>query len=345
MFNGIDLSSDTATQPTLAMKEAMLSALLGDEQRKEDPTTAELETEMAKLLGQESALFLPSATMANIMGINLLCEPGDVLITADQSHLILAEGGGPAIHSQVLIKPIVTPTGIFSGDALENAYRFDKGPRYPRSRAVSIENTTNLSGGIAWSAPQVQSVLDKAKALNLRTHLDGARLFNAAIKIRTSPKTFAQGFDDVTICLSKGLGCPVGAILAFKNHYAEKAERLKHLFGGAMRQTGMLAAAGLYALEHHIERLEEDHQHAALFSDLLSSLPNITVEHHPMSTNMVFFSWAGTHKTSQQFHEACMTQGFRFSQVGQNRFRVVFHLGVSEQEVLQVAACLKSMKC
>lgn len=343
MFKGIDLSSDTATKPTRAMKEAMMDAPLGDEQKGEDPTTRRLEEMVAKLLGFDRALFFPSATMANEVALCLLCEPGDELIAAENCHLFTSEGGGPAIHAKVMARAVPTTTGVFTGDDLRVAYRTQQGSHHPVSKCVSIENTTNLGGGLAWDVASLQSALSVARELHLKTHLDGARLFNAAIKLKVDPKVLTSGFDTVTICLSKGLGCPIGAVLALSNLYYEKARRLKHLFGGAMRQSGILAAAGIYALQNNVSRLAEDHRHAELFSSLLSGIPSIEVESHPFSTNMVFFKWKGTHLTPAGFYEACVRRGFRFSQVEENRFRAVFHLDIIVKELELVVDSLNEI--
>lgn len=344
MFKGIDLYSDTATRPSVAMKKAMFEAELGDEQSGQDPTTIKLEEVAAEILGHESAMFFPSATMANEIAIRLLCERGEELIAAEQSHLLFAEGGGPAVHSGVMIRPVRTNTGIFSGDEVRATYRFARGAHYPITKLVSVENTTNMYGGIAWDLPSLHSVLLTAKELNLKTHLDGARLFNAVIKTAVKPNELASRFDTVTICLSKGLGCPIGAVLAFqKNHY-EKVRRLKQLMGGAMRQSGIIAAAGIYALQNNIERLSEDHINATRLAEKFGTdISQIRVENKTPSTNMVFFEWLGTNMTAAQFHETCIQKGVRFSKVGENRFRAVTHLDISHSDIDKAIAIIKDI--
>jgi threonine aldolase len=345
MFKGIDLFSDTLTQPTEAMKKAMMSALLGDEQKGEDPTTRKLEETTAELLGQEAALFFPSSTMANQVAISLLCQKGDELIAAENCHILNAEGGGPAVHSGVMTKPIVTPTGIFNSDQLKNAVRAIKGPHYPISKLACIENTTNMGGGFAWDLETLNSVLLTAKELNLKTHLDGSRLFNAVVKISTPAHKITSGFDTVTICFSKGLGCPMGAVLGFKKNDFEKVRRLKQLFGGSMRQSGILAAAALYALENNINRLAEDHINAQKFAERLNTeIPEIQVENNPPCTNMVFFRWSGNNLSSLEFHENCIKKGLRFSRVAENRFRAVTHLNISSQDIDTAINILKEIK-
>lgn len=344
MFKGIDFFSDTVTQPTVAMKNAMMAAELGDEQKAEDPTTRLLEEKMAELLGHETAMFFPSATMANEIAIRLSCEPGDELIAAENCHLFFAEAGGPAAHSGVMTKAISSTTGIFTAEQVRAAYRWPHGPYNPVSKLLSIENTTNMGGGVPWDISTLNSVLKTAKELNLKTHLDGARLFNAAVKLEVSPKDLAARFDTVTICLSKGLGCPMGAILAFAKEHYHKVRRLKQLWGGALRQSGIVAAAGIYALDHHVERLAEDHQNAEFFAQKISEeISLIKIENNPPATNMVFFSWQGSSFSPDQFNERCIQKGLRFSQVGENRFRAVTHLDITREHVIKAIQLLKQI--
>jgi threonine aldolase len=344
MFKGIDLYSDTATRPSMAMKKAMMDAELGDEQRGEDPTTRQLEEMAAEMLGHEATMFFPSATMANEIALRFLTEPGDELIAADECHLFFAEAGGPAILSGLMTRPIHTQTGIFTGDDLRAIYRRAKGSHYPVSKIVSVENTTNMNGGIAWDIKSLQSVLTVADELSLKKHLDGSRLFNAAIKTGTSALALASPFDTVTICLSKGLGCPVGALLAYPKANFDKVRRLKQLFGGAMRQSGMLAAAGIYALQNNIQRLAIDHENATkLAAQLHEEVPQIKVENIQPSTNMVFFSLCNTKLTHAQFNEACIGKGARFSVVGENRFRAVTHLDINTKDIEKTVAIIKEI--
>lgn len=344
MFKGIDLFSDTVTLPTEAMKKAMLAAELGDEQKGEDPTTRHLETLMAEMTGHEAALFFPSATMANEVAIRLLCEPGDELLAAENCHLFFAEAGGPAIHAGVLAKPIRTQNGIFTSADLHAHYRWNKGPHYPVSKLLSIENTTNMGGGIAWNLQELDDVLNAAQQLNLKTHLDGSRIFNAMVKTNSTLQQLTARFDAVTICFSKGLGCPIGAVLAFSQVHYAKVRRLKQLFGGSMRQSGMLAAAAIYALQNHVTRLAEDHQNAQYLAECLSKIgPQIVVEKAAQSTNMVFFNWQDSKISAQTFLERCIQQGVRFSQVDTQRFRAVTHLNITKQDVDKAVGIVKAI--
>lgn len=343
MFAGIDLFSDTVTKPTLAMKKAMMEAELGDEQKGEDPTTRKLEEKVANMLGFSAAMLFPSATMANEVAIRLLCEPGDELIAAENCHLFNAEAGGPAIHAAVIVKPICTENGIFTGEDVRRHYRWLKGPHYSVSKLINVENTTNLGGGIPWTSTALSSVLIAAKELNLKTHLDGSRLFNAVAATATSANQLVIGFDTVTLCFSKGLGCPTGAVLVFDRQYYESVRRLKQLMGGAMRQSGMLAAAALYALEYHTARLSKDHENAKILAKKLNEISAITVENNPPATNMIFFKLNTTNITSEQFLESCIKKGVRFSCVGKNRFRAVTHLDVNRHDVEKAANLVREI--
>jgi threonine aldolase len=281
--------------------------------------------------------------MANEIAIRLQCSPGEELMAAEDCHLFFAEVGGPAVHSGVTCKPIRTASGVFSGDDVRRHYRWSKGPHYPISRLVSVENTTNMGGGVAWTREQLGDVLKVAKELGLKAHLDGSRIFNAAAASGLTPTEIASGFDTVTVCFSKGLGCATGAILAFDQSQWDRVRRLKQLFGGAMRQSGILAAAALYALDHHVERLKEDHQNAKLLAERLGAIWALEVETKPPQSNMVFFRWKGTSLTDSDFLARCVERGLRFSHVGPNRFRAVTHMDVSREDMEKAAAIVRAV--
>jgi threonine aldolase len=343
MFKGIDLFSDTMTIPSRTMREAMMDAEVGDEQRGEDPTTERLEKEAAALLGLSSAIFLPSATMANEIAILLHCGRGDEVIAAENAHIFVAEAGGPGFHSGVQARPIETKNGIFDAESVRSRFRPFVGPHFPVSKLVVVENTTNMGGGIPWPIDTLNGVLKMSKELGLKTHLDGSRLLNASVKLNVSPKELAGEFDTVTLCLSKGLGCAVGALLAFHEKEFARVRRLKQVMGGAMRQSGILAAAGLYALENNIERLKDDHDRAVLLAKLISEkVPELVVENNPPETNMVFFRWQGN-GPSEQFLEKCVPQGLRFSMVGENRFRAVTHLNIEKKDIERAVNIMKQV--
>jgi threonine aldolase len=268
-----NLFSDTQTRPSIGMRQAMADAEVGDEQRFADPTTLRLERRTAELLGHEAAVFLPSGTMCNEIALRLHARPGgDELLLDRSAHPIVAESGGPAQLAGLMINALDGEGGIFTGAQLEAALR-PAGDRYqPRSRIVSVEQTTNMAGGRVWPLQALQDVLDVAAGHDLRTHLDGARLLNAAVASDTAAADHAGGFDSAWLDFTKGLGAPLGAVLCGSQALIDEAWRWKQTIGGALRQSGIVAAACLYALDHNVERLAEDHEHARLLADGLERL-------------------------------------------------------------------------
>jgi threonine aldolase len=243
------------------MRAAIAAALVGDEQRREDPTASELEARAAALLGQEEAVFLPTATMANQIALRVHTEPGDELLGEENCHVFVSELGGPAVHSGVVTRGLPGVAGRFTPEQVRAAYRVPA-IHSPRTRVVWVENTHNQSGGRVWPLDEIDELRSLCAELDLRFHLDGARLLNAAVASGEEAATIGRRFDTVTLCLSKGLGCPLGALIAGPAESMVHARRFKHLFGGAMRQAGIVAAAGVYALDHHVERLADDHARA-----------------------------------------------------------------------------------
>ena len=258
----IDLRSDTATRPTEGMRAAIAAADVGDEQRREDPTVNLLQHRAAALLGQEAALFLPTATLANQIALKLHSRPGDVLVAERHAHVVIYEYGGAAVHSGLMVEAIEGHAGRFGVAELEAATVPSTKAADQRASVLALENTHNSSGGRCWPLDELEAITRAARERGLRTHLDGARLLNAAVATGVEAAAIGMHFDTVTLCLSKGLGCPLGALLAGSSETIERAWREKHLFGGAMRQAGIVAAAGVYALDHHVERLAEDHSRA-----------------------------------------------------------------------------------
>jgi len=258
----VDLRSDTATRPTPGMRRAIAEAEVGDEQKREDPTVNALEERAAALLGHEAAVFLPTATMANQIALRALSEPGDEVLAEADAHVFRYELGGPAVHSGLAMKPIAGERGLFGPEDVRDAVSHPDDLHMAPSRVLCVENTHNGGGGTVWPLPLLREVCAEARRLGLAVHLDGARLLNAAVASGTPAAGFGREADTVTLCLSKGLGCPLGALLAGSAERMAKARRFKHLFGGAMRQAGIVAAAGLYALDHHVARLADDHANA-----------------------------------------------------------------------------------
>ena len=314
------------------MREAMAYAPVGDDQRGEDPTVNALQERAADLLGFEAALFLPSSTMANQIAIKTHTQPGDEVICHAGAHIRKYEGGGPAVLSGVLLCPLPGERGIFTAAQVEAAVHPDD-PHFARTRLVSVENTHNGAGGCVWTPADLAPVVAASRQHGLKTHLDGSRLLNAAVAIGIPPADLTRGFDTVTLCLSKGLGAPVGAILAGSRETIHAARRWKHVFGGAMRQAGIVAAGGLYALDHHIERLQEDHDNARLLAQGLAQIPGVRLDPAP-ETNLVFFDISGTGLLDTDARYRLEARGVRASGSG-SRLRFVTHLDISREQIHQ----------
>jgi threonine aldolase len=320
----VNLYSDTQTRPTDGMRRAIATADVGDEQRREDPTTRRLEERVAELLGHEAAVFLPSGTMCNQIALRLHARPGgDELILDRTAHPIIAEAGGPASNAGLMIHALDGEGGIFSGAHVRAAIRPDS--RYmPRSRVVSVEQTTNMGGGRVWPLEAIHDVQEAAREHGLRMHLDGARLMNAVVASGVSAAEFAGGFDTAWLDFTKGLGAPVGAVLCGSAELIEEAWRWKQQMGGAMRQAGIVAAGCLYALDHNVERLADDHEHARLLAEGFAELGCEVV---PPQTNIVIFS------APPGFAERMARHAVELSGTPDGRVRAVTHLDVSRAEV------------
>jgi threonine aldolase len=282
----IDLRSDTATQPTPGMRRAIAEAAVGDEQKREDPTVNALQERVAALLGHEAAVFLPTATMANQIALKLHGRPGDVLIAEEHSHVLVYEYGGASAHAGLVTLGLPGEAGRISSEQVRAAAAPSVKVADQRAVVLSLENTHNSAGGRVWPLDVLQGVLGTARELGLAVHLDGARLLNASTALGVEPAEIASGFDTVTLCLSKGLGCPLGALLAGPRGLIERAWREKHLFGGAMRQAGIVAAAGSYALDHHVRRLADDHARARELAERLFA-DGVAVDLDRVETNFV----------------------------------------------------------
>jgi len=311
------------------MRRAMAAADVGDEQKREDPATNELQERAADLLGKEAALFLPSATMSNLVALKVHLRPGDEFIATHNSHMVVWEGGGYAAVAGASVQALTTERGVFTGAQVTAAVRPDD-PHYARTRLVCVENTHNAGGGTVWTREEVEEVAGAARANGLALHLDGARVMNAAAGSGRPAREVAAPFDSVTLCLSKGLGCPVGAILAGSRAFIEAAWRPKHLLGGAMRQSGVLAAAGLYALEHNLGRLAEDHRNARRLAEGLAEIGRVKIDLSRVQSNLVFFAVEGL--TGPEARAQMEERGVRMSG-SQGALRAVTHLDVSAADV------------
>jgi len=336
----IDLYSDTITRPTTEMRKAMSEAEVGDEQQKEDPTVNALVEKVCEILGKEDALFLPSGTMCNQIAFRVHCRPGDEILMDETAHTRHFETGGPAALSGAGMYPIQGKRGIFSPSQMEAALR-PENHHAPRSRVVLIEQTSNLGGGSVWPIEIMQSVCIAAHRHGLTCHMDGARLFNAAVATGLSAKAFCIPLDTVWIDFSKGLGAPVGAALAGSREFIREAWRWKHQFGGAMRQAGIIAAGALYALHHHVDRLAEDHENAQILARGLAEIRGIEVE--PVETNLIFFDVSGLRLTAEAFHARLLEQGVRVSVLGKSRCRAVTHLDVSRPQAEEALKTVRTL--
>ena len=329
----IDLRSDTKTKPSAAMRAAIAAAEVGDEQRREDPTVNELERRAAEVLGQPEAVFVPTATMANEIALRVLGEPGDEVIAEQNSHIFVAELGGPAVHAGLMTRQLPCANGRFTPEQIRGAYRRSDGTHVPQTRIVSVENTNNQSGGRVWQTDELEAVVATARELDLRLHLDGARVFNAAVALGVPAAEIGRHFDTVTLCLSKGLGCPLGALVAGSAELMARARRLKHLFGGAMRQAGIVAAAGVYALEHNVERLAEDHARARRLAEGLVAA-GVPVDLEQVETNFVQVDVGPLGLDTSDALARLAEQGVGLSlTMHPTRLRAVTHLDVSDDDV------------
>jgi threonine aldolase len=329
----IDLRSDTQTRPTPEMRAAIAAAEVGDEQKREDPTVNELERRAAELLGQEEAVFVPTATMANEIALRTLSEPGDELIAEENSHIFLSELGGPAVHAGLMTRPLRCNAGRFTPDQIRETVRVTDGTHVPPTKIVSVENTHNASGGRVWPLEEIEAVAATARELGLRLHLDGARIMNASVASAVPSPTIGGHFDTVTLCLSKGLGCPLGALVAGSAELMATARRFKHLFGGAMRQAGIVAAAGVYALEHNIERLAEDHERARRLALGLEAA-GVPVDLEQVETNFVQIDVGPLGLSPREALERLWSHEVGLSMTAHpTRLRAVTHLDATDDDI------------
>lgn len=321
-----DLRSDTVTKPTAGMLEAMMSAEVGDDVYGEDPTVIRLEEKTAKLFDKEAALFCASGTMTNQIAIKCHTQPGDELIAESSSHIYHYEGGGIAFNASVQARLVEGDRGRLSASQIRDCIN----PSYDwlaRTSLVCLENTVNKAGGSYYGLQQIREISALCKDQQLPLHLDGARIFNAIAEASYSPADIGKAFDSVSVCLSKGLGAPVGSLLLGSREFIAKARRVRKVMGGGMRQAGFLAAAGIYALDHHAGRLKEDHQRARLLGEALAAMPYVK-EVMPVDTNIVIFEL--TEQTAAEFGEGLKPYNIRVSAFGKHTVRLVTHLDFTD---------------
>lgn len=329
----IDLRSDTVTRPSAGMLEAMMRAPLGDDVLGDDPTVQALQVEVAGLLGKEAACFVPSGTMANQTAIRAHTEPGDEVICHANSHIIHYETGAPAALSGVMIAPLAGPRGFFEAADVEGAIRSDYAA-FAKSKLLVVENTNNRGGGSVWPMQKIREVTAKAREHGLRTHLDGARLWNACAATGISPREYASCFDTVSVCFSKGLGTPVGSAVVGSKELIHRVARARKMFGGAMRQSGILAAAALYALKHNRERMVNDHANAKRLAQGLAGIGGIKVDAAEVETNMVFFDLdPSLPMNAAELVERIKARGVWMMATAPRRIRAVTHLDVRDEMI------------
>jgi threonine aldolase len=329
----IELRSDTKSRPSPAMRRAIAYAVVGDEQKREDPTVNRLEQMTAAALGQAEAVFVPTATMANEIALRIGTEPGDEVIAEENSHIFISELGGPAVHAGLVTRQLPGRAGRFTTAQVRRAARRGDNTHSPRTRIVSIENTHNSSGGRVWPLVEVEGMADTCRELGLRFHLDGARIFNAATALGVPAAEIGRHANTVTLCLSKGLGCPLGALIAGSPKDMATARRYKHLFGGAMRQAGIVAAAGVYALEYHLERLADDHARARRLGEGLHAA-GLPVDLDQVETNFVQLDVGLLGLTTEEAISRLAAEGVALSStVHPNVLRAVTHLDVSDEDI------------
>lgn len=339
----IDLRSDTVTRPTDAMRRAIAAAEVGDDVYHDDPTVLELERHVAGLLGKDDAMYVPTGTMSNQVALRTHTQPGDVVLAAEQAHIHIHEMGAPYALSGVTLQFLPTVRGTFTAESVRAAI-----PEIPTSMPAALfqpvslvctENTHNVAGGAVWTRPQLDAVAEMAHDLGLATHMDGARLWNAAVASGVAEHELAAGFDTVSVCFSKGLGAPLGSALVGRQDLIDRARRFKQMFGGGFRQAGMMAAGALYAVRHHRERLAEDHANAARLAAGLGETPGIAVDPSTVATNMVYFDVMRL--PASPFAERCAAEGLLLLPTGPHQIRAVTNLHVSAADIDRALAIVE----
>ncbi|QLE02941.1 aminotransferase class I/II-fold pyridoxal phosphate-dependent enzyme [Galbibacter sp. BG1] len=338
----INLISDTVTKPTAAMLEAMMNAKVGDDVFKDDAAVNELEQKVAYMFGKEAALFFPSGIMANQTAIKVHTQPGDQLITDKDAHIFNYEGGGVSFNSGVSCKLIDGKNGQFTANDVINAINPPDFYHSPLTSLVCLENTANRGGGACWNFEEILEIRKVCDENNLGLHLDGARLWNALVAKNETPKQYGAIFDSISVCLSKGLGCPVGSVLTGSKKFMEKALRVRKVLGGGMRQAGYLAAAGIYALDYHIDRLKEDHKRAQELAQVLSEASYIK-SIDPVETNILIF-YLDDKVALADFMQALSSKDIAIINMGSGKLRMVTHLDYTEEMHEKVLETLKQIK-
>lgn len=338
----IDLRSDTVTKPTTGMLQAIMSAEVGDDVYKEDPTVNRLEEKLAKMFGMDEALFFPTGSMANQAAIKLHTQPSEQLICDKWAHVFNYEGGGASFNSGVSCKLVDGHRGMITAAQVEENINPPDFYHSPLTTLVCLENTTNKGGGACYDLKEIKRIKKVCDKHNLGLHLDGARLFNALVAKNEDPRDYGKIFDSISICLSKGLGTPMGSVLIGKKEIMKNAMRVRKVLGGGMRQIGFMAAAGIYALDNHVDRLEQDHKRAAEIGEVLQGQAYVK-EVEPVETNIVIFYLENASDEGNLMKEL-QKENIRISNMGQGKLRIVTHLDYSEEKHQKFLAVLRSVK-
>ncbi|MBI3586161.1 MAG: aminotransferase class I/II-fold pyridoxal phosphate-dependent enzyme [Ignavibacteriales bacterium] len=338
----IDLRSDTVTRPTAAMRQAMAQAEVGDDVFGEDPTVNKLQTKVAELLGKPASLFTPTGVMANQLALKCHTQPGDEVIVEEASHIFNYETAAPSILSNVQLHTIKGTRGILRVEQLGPAVR-SNAYYMQRTSLICLENTHNSGGGTIYPLDEIKSISAFAKTRGISLHLDGARLWNVWAATGIHPKEYAQYFDSVAVCFSKGLGAPVGSALAGSIELIQKARKFRKVFGGGMRQAGIIAAGALFALENHIDLLKEDHNKAQFFARAIAAIPNFVIDLESVQTNIVISDISKTGKTADEIIAILKNKGVLLTDVGRTKIRAVMHMDVSMEQVETAANIIKEV--
>ena len=340
----IDIRSDTVTQPTEGMRKAMLEAEVGDDVLGDDPTVIKLQNKAAELLGKEAALYVPSGTMSNIVATRTHTSPGDEIVTEAHSHIYRYEGGAFAALSGCSVALVDGKNGLMTSEQVSSSIRKAEGSlsHYPNGSLVCVENTAQGGGGSVYSQEAIDDICKVAKEKDCKLHMDGARLFNASVASNTDPARMVRDFDSISICLSKGLGAPIGSVLVGSKEDLAQAHRWRKMFGGGMRQAGMMAAAGIYALENNIDRLREDHRRARKFAEALVEMPNFSVNLDTVQSNIVYI---GVGKgRSKQMIEKLAKQEIDILDTDDSTIRAVFHLHIGDEDLEKIIEAFAQLR-
>ena len=331
----VDVRSDTVTQPTSGMRKVMESAKVGDDVLGDDPTVIELQNRVAKMFGKEAALFVASGTMSNAIALKTHTSPGDEIVCDKTAHIYKYEGGGYAALCGASISLVEGKGGIMTATQVQSAIRKAEGSgsHYPDCTLICVENTSNLGGGACYTQEALDEIAAVAKANDCATHIDGARIFNASIATGVDVARMCRDYDSVSICFSKGLGAPVGSVLVGSQKFIEKAHRWRKMFGGGWRQAGVLAAAALYALDYHVERLSEDHARARYVAEEINKMDNFSVDLEAVESNLVYVNYAGSAK---ELVEKLRVRGIDMFDLPYNRVRIAIHLHITDEDVERI---------